>query len=353
MKASGFHHLQTDEPLFATLVALGGNPLIQPLPLPVTDIAFQIATSTLGLANLDPSEQVKSLLSIPAEELSAKLANAPLPLNAVLDGDIVKSMPSYTSIAHFAESKEKEDPSLLLFPGSKWCKTVLTGDSQIDGMVIDVTVLSHRPDNHHDTLSKALAVAFGTTSDPKVAALTKAYGIDASNPKDKLPVIHFINDIIFAQGAKAIARAWSSSKEKAYLSHFNLPNPWDGPWKGHATHALDIVVLLGTYNEFLGAGQKACAEHMTDDFLRLAYGEEPFPPYEGDAQSKVYFADVDSEKDQSQVVKDVDTGSTKRRAILEEVTEGKPEMLDTLLGAFSGFMQGGPGLEEKWQALKK
>lgn len=302
------------------------------------DVAFAAVTSVLGLLDLPPAEQVQSLLSIPAEELSAKLANVPLPLNAYLDDDIVKSVPSYASIAQSVEA---------VFPGAAtWCKTILMGDSQMDGMVMDVTVLSHRPDNLPETLTKSLVAVFGADSDTQVTPLVQVYGInDPSKPGDKLPVIHFINDVVFAQGAKATAQAWSaagSAERKAYLSHFNFPNPWDGPWKGHASHALDIVIVLGTYNAFLSLGQKACAEHMTDDFLRLAYNEEPFPPFRSGGESKVYYADADGQKDESKVVQDADAGLTRRRAILEETAAGNPEVLDKLLAAFGLFMQGGP-----------
>lgn len=328
------------------------------------DLAFSAVTSLLGLTDLAPADQVQSLLSLPAQELSAKLAHAPLPINALLDNDIVKAIPSYTTIAAAAAATGGSEEGQLstLFPGTKWCKTIHMGDSQLDGMVFDVTVLQHRPDNLPDTLIKSLAAVFRADSDALVTPLVQAYGIDATaallstdskseREKAKLPVIHFLNDIVFAQGAKATARAWSRQQQhtsKAYLSHFNMPNPWAGPWQGVASHALDIVIVLGTYNEFLSAGQKACAEHMTDDFLRLAYGrdgDDPFPPYQdgdGNGKSMVYFAEVDSEKEASQVVKDADASLTKRRAILEEVAGGKPEVLDQYLAAFGLFMQGGP-----------
>lgn len=356
--ASGFVHLQSDEPLFANLVALGGNPLIQPLPLPVADAAFAGATAALGLADRPPAEQVQALLALPAETLAAKLAAVPLPLNAYHDGDVVKSVPSYASLARPADFA-------ALFPGAgTWCKTALLGDSQQDGMVMDVTVFSHRPDNLHETLVKSLAAVFGADSDALVTPVTKAYGIDPSawpqggdkkpDQKDKLPVIHFINDVLFAQGAKAAARAWSAAaaannntEQKAFLWHFNLPNPWDGPWKGHASHALDIVVLLGTYNAFLGPGQKACAEKLADDFLSLAHDQAPFPPLQsGDEAAKVYYAAVDGQEDESKVVV-LGQGAeasqaTRRRAVLEEVAAGNPEVLDKFLAAFGLFMQGGP-----------
>lgn len=97
MKASGFLHLQSTEPLFSRLVGLGGSPLIQPLPLQVGDISFGIVASVLGLDKLQPAEQVEAITSTPAQELSAKLAGVPFPLAAIVDGDVVKSSPSVST----------------------------------------------------------------------------------------------------------------------------------------------------------------------------------------------------------------------------------------------------------------
>lgn len=95
--ASGFFHLQSTEPLFNQLVALGGSALIQPLPPQAAEAAFGIVTGALGLDKLDPSEQVKALVALPAQDLFAKLAGVSFPLAAVVDGDIVKSTPSVST----------------------------------------------------------------------------------------------------------------------------------------------------------------------------------------------------------------------------------------------------------------
>lgn len=63
----------------------------------MAEFAFGIVTSILGLENLQPTDQVKSIVETPAHELSAKLAGVPFPLAAVVDGDIVKSSPSVSN----------------------------------------------------------------------------------------------------------------------------------------------------------------------------------------------------------------------------------------------------------------
>lgn len=316
---------------------MGGSPLIQPLPRGVAEIAYGIVTAALGLDMLQPADQVKSLLEIPATELSSKLSGVPFPLSAVVDDDIVKATPTYSGLAN-------PDKLEALFPGMNGCKTILMGDGQLDGMIMAITALANRPDNLNTSLKKSLETVLAGDSS-KVDAVLQAYGIDETKD-DKMPVIHFVNDIIFAQGAKATAQAWAATEPrlgtKAYLAHFNMPNPWDGPWKGYATHALDTAILLGNYSESLGEGQKACAEKMAGDFLSLVYGKEPFPPYSGaeDGKAMVYFAGPDNKEDVSHVVSDSDESNTGRRGFLDDIAAGDAAVLDKLLGAFGLLVQG-------------
>lgn len=303
----------------------------------MAESAFGIVTGALGLEKAQPAEQVKSLLDMPAAELSAKLAKVPFPLAAVVDDDVVRATPTFAGLADTASIDK-------LFPGVKYCKTILIGDGQVDGMIMGITALAQRTDNLASTLKKCLETVFSDDS-TEVTAIMNGYGIDESK-EDRMPVLDFVNDIAFAQGAKAAAQAWAGAGSrlgsKAYLTHFNMPNPWDGPWKGHATHALDAAIVLGNYNEFLGEGQKACAEKMTADLLALAAGKEPFPAYSGaqDGKSMVYYAGTDSKKDESYVASDSDESKTGRRGVLDNVAAGNPEVLDKLLGAFGLFIQG-------------
>lgn len=316
---------------------MGGNPLLQPFPKEVAEIAYSIMTSVLGLDGLPPAEQVKALLEIPATELSARLAGAPIPIAAVIDGDIVPSKATYAGLTD-------TDFVRNLYPGTEWCKSIMVGDGQSDGMVIAVTALANRTDNLASTLKNCLAAVL-PDEPAKVEALVDAYGIDKSNA-DRLPVVHFINDVLFAQGAKATAQAWAQAGSElgtqVFLTHFNMPNPWSGDWQDHATHALDLATLLGNYNEFLSGGQRACSEKMAEGLLAFVYGKEPFPSYSGgaDGAAMIYYAGVSSAKDGSQVVKESDRASTGRRGILEDVAAGQPEVLDTLLQAVGLLLQG-------------
>ncbi|KAI3390937.1 hypothetical protein diail_8335 [Diaporthe ilicicola] len=335
--ASGFFHLQSSEPLFSKLAGYGGSPLIQPIPMEVTEIAYSVATKVLGIDSLPPADQVRSLLKIPAEELSAKLGGLPVPLSAALDGDVIRSRTNYAALAD-AGSLEKA------FPGANWCKAVLIEDGQFDGMIIGLTALAHRTDNLATSLKNCLNTIFADEP-AKVKTVLDGYGINDSNT-DRVPVLNFLNDIGFAQAAKATAEAWAGAAArlgtKSFLAHFNMPNPWSGPWQGHASHALDIAILLGNYNDFLSPGQKNSSDQMSGDLLAFAYGKEPFSQYTAgnSGVSKVYIAGVDAKKDESRVVNESSESETGRRRIIEDVAAGDPVVLDKLLSVFGLFVQG-------------
>lgn len=311
--------------------------MLQPFPLEVAEFAYSIMTSVLGLDGLPPAEQVKALLEIPATELSAKLTGAPIPISYVMDGDIIPSTATYVGLADTDSAKS-------LYPGTEWCKTIMVGDGQFDSMVMGAMALGSRTDNLAFSLKNCLTAVF-PNEPAKVKTITDAYGIAESNT-DMVPVLHFINDILFAQGTKAAAQAWAGACSelgtKSYLTHFNMPNPWSGAWQGHATHALDMAILLGNYSEFLSEGQRACSGKMADGLLAFAYGKEPFPRYSGapEGASMVYYAGVSSDKDESQATNESDRARTGRRGILEEVAAGKPEVMDDLLKAAGLFLQG-------------
>lgn len=292
----------------------------------------------MGIDKLSPAEQVRHLLDTPATDLSSKLAGVPLPLQAVVDNDVVKQTPTYALLAAAADSLE------TLFPGAKWCKTVAAGDCAVDGMIMFATALASRTDNLHAALRRNLEAALGAGE--KLDAVLKGYGIDEAKSEDRMPVANFITDIMFAGPARATAAAWADASSRlgttGYLTHFNLPNPWDGPWKGHATHALDTAFLLGNYNEFLSAGQRAAAERMALDVLSSAYGKAPLPAYSGakDGKSTVYYAAADGKEDESYVATETDESKSGRRNVLQDVAAGDAEVMDKILGAFGKFLQG-------------
>lgn len=156
-------------------------------------------------------------------------------------------------------------------------------------------------------------------------------------------VLHFGNDITFALPAIALAQAWSVSPisgVQAFLYHFNCPNPWEGPWKGHASHVLDIAFALQNYRDRLSSGQRQCAERLARDIIHFVNGNEPWKQYEqsANAESMIYFAPAEGDEDESRLVSDQDTELTSRRDILQRLAKG--DMLDKVMDAWLMFMSG-------------
>ena len=70
-----------------------------------------------------------------------------------------------------------------------------------------------------------------------------------------------------------------AGRKKAYVFHFNEPNPWPGRYQGVATHILDAAFLFQNYNEFLDDAQQESTRAFGEDFIDFVVGKEPFPPY--------------------------------------------------------------------------
>ena len=101
-----------------------------------------------------------------------------------------------------------------------------------------------------------------------------AHADSTNDAADK--VLHFANDIGFYAPLISIASGWP---KKAYVFHFNEPNPWPGRYQGVAAHILDAAFLFQNYNEFLGDAQQESARAFGEDFIDFVVGKEPFPPY--------------------------------------------------------------------------
>lgn len=220
-------------------------------------------------------------------------------------------------------------------------------------MILGVVALPGRKDDLAVSLEQSLNAALKIDSAPAVIkSILSLYGLDNPSTMDsdakKLAVLHFLNDICFAQGTRATAQAFSAAHDEhgttASLCHFNAPNPWPGAWAGHgATHALDAAFALQNFNAYLSAGQRACAERMAKDVIAFTNGGEkqPFPPFGGDAGVEmVYFADAEGDADKSVAVSAVEAGKTGRRAALEALVGGKPEYLDQLMDTLGLVLRG-------------
>lgn len=84
----------------------------------------------------------------------------------------------------------------------------------------------------------------------------------------------FMTDIGFYTPAVTIAKIWPVP---SYLYHFNEPNTWNGPWKGEATHCLDIVYLFQNLNHELTQEQQSLEKGWAGVVIKFIHVAEPFP----------------------------------------------------------------------------
>lgn len=107
------------------MAAWAGSGLMQPLPLGVAEAGYGMVVKALGLEALSPAEQVKELVRVPQDEFEAKTRSVPAPYMAWVDGDVVRTVPTFSGIAGPAGLKKT-------FPGVAWCPTVWMGNCALD-----------------------------------------------------------------------------------------------------------------------------------------------------------------------------------------------------------------------------
>lgn len=205
--------------------------------------------------------------------------------------------------------------------------------------------VASRVDVFPQTLSKCLSTTLDTV-DPELAPmLVSAYGLDISassnTPHSTQAVLEFGNDITFSLPAYSMMDAWSKasgSEGKAFLYHFDCPNPWDGPWKGQATHGLDLMFVLQNYRDHLSEGQQSCGERFASDIITFVNGNDPWPKTRGNRhqQPMVYLAAPSGEKDNSSLVSDMYSSVLNRRKILQ--TQVREDYRDMLFDSWQMFM---------------
>lgn len=201
-----------------------------------------------------------------------------------------------------------------------------------------------------DILPKTLESCLSSVFDPIdvtiAPAIVSAYGLKTSatsnTPETTKAVLDFGNDVSFALPARSFTRSWSSSSvpgTAAFLYHFNCPNPWDGPWKGHAIHIQDIAFVFQNYKDHLSLGQQQSGERFARDIITFVNGDDPWPAYENGVKpgSMVYYAPTEGDKDESKFIPDETSEHTGRNYILQNLLTAA--LFDKLADAWQLFMQ--------------
>ncbi|EHY61023.1 hypothetical protein ABEF95_010221 [Exophiala dermatitidis] len=332
-------HLYSQQKLFNRAIATGGSCLLIPLFSPEDhERTYQQVLSILGLAELGPGERIQRLLSMPMDEIIARLPPS-VALLPMIDGDIIPQRPTYVTIA------DQEDRSM---PGKQWAEGLIIGDSQFDSSTL-ATMMAHLKPNIRKRFSASIRNSLSTTTPDVAEALLEAYGFNSPALADPaaddeaafLRFLHFANDIGYYAATISFARGWSSSSSpsssKALVFFFNEPNPWPGPFQGQATHVLDVVFLFQNFNDKLPPAQRAAAEGFALDLMAFVSGKTPWNPYTPGARTAKVFGPSLTDA-VTKVVADAESVETGRRAAILEL--GKQVGLDKLAEAFGRFNMG-------------
>lgn len=203
-----------------------------------------------------------------------------------------------------------------------------------------------RTDILSQTFINCLSTVFGSVDASIAHKIARAYGLDpgscSNDAESKQKILEFGNDICFASAARSFSRSWSVSSvpgTEALLYMFNCPNPWEGPWKGHATHILDIAFVLMNYSDYLDQGQQRAAERFAKDIISFVNQDTPWEQYQPETEgSMVYDAPMQGDGDLSRFVKNGPPANTGRRDHLQKIVQ--PELFDRLMDVWQMFMAG-------------
>ncbi|KAJ5520425.1 hypothetical protein N7463_000878 [Penicillium fimorum] len=264
--ASVTYHLHSDEPLFKRAIVMSGTFfLIRALSYEAHEENYRKVLDMLGLTNLSPDARMKALLEVPGHDIVAKIPPSALTAPAI-DGEMVLPDISFAEV----ENSYSDVPR-----GKAWCRDLMIGDSQTDGSstlllsimpVLEPDMKTNCAKRFSDSIHSVLA------AHPNEAErILEAYSIADGTPDDRaLPsVLEFFNDVMFFAPVLAFARGWNGD---AHVYYFNEGNPWEGPWKGHATHILDLAYLFQNFREFMTPQQQEVGFAFAEDIFKFCHG---------------------------------------------------------------------------------
>jgi hypothetical protein len=164
-----------------------------------------------------------------------------------------------------------------------------------------------------------------------------AYGIteETSDSKSLLSVLDCFNDTMFFAPVLTFACGWNGN---AHVYYFNEGNPWEGSWKGRATHILDLAYLFQNFREFLTAGQQKVGIAFAEDIFKFCHGVSPWPAVTEGNFDKGFSARVYGSSDKGvarSVVNQAYGGETMRRGALRNLAAGVS--LNDLVEVFVAF----------------
>ncbi|VUC37783.1 unnamed protein product [Clonostachys rosea] len=317
-------HLLSDESLFEQAYLTGGSPLLLPVSSPEDhETSYNTIIRSLGLESTTASERIQALISIPYDELMAKVSMG-LVYRPMLDNDLIKFPLSH---AYVQDSKSN-------IPGRKWLQSLMIGDSQFDSSSMAIFAAFKKP-GISSKFSESLLSALGTGS--AVEELLAAYGFDSDSRDDETAFRSFLD---FSNDIGYFAATCSFATGFAPITHtfaLNEKNPWNGMFQGEATHVFDVVLLFQNFQEDLPAALAQAGKDMASDAFLFIRGKNPWVTA---ANGTMVYGPSSSDSDAAKATRRVvaerlspETG--RRRAMIDH---GSKIGLDKVAAAYNAFM---------------
>jgi carboxylesterase type B len=215
----------------------------------------------LKLDSGDIESRKRALLDTNAEELVQKLPLAQH-FAATIDGQWLKQDAGPDMLMDGQQTGHK--PS--------WCKEFVIGDTAHDGLVLKTRIL-----DHPEVLTRLKKACETHLSSSQTHQLFAAYDLESALTKkdeeDRLREL--VSELRFYLPVLAAWRGWKacSPPKRASRYHFHVPNPIEGPFKGLASHELDVAFLLQNYDEYFDERNRKLAREMQDQFIEFVNGE--------------------------------------------------------------------------------
>ncbi|KAG5661252.1 hypothetical protein KAF25_005374, partial [Fusarium avenaceum] len=233
--------MYSEEALASRIVVMGGAPpSVSPLTSEVAEFAYNSIIEAWGIHELSPSERLKSLETFTSFDLHQKVQR--LPILPVLDDDLVPYNESFKMMA-------SEDYKFK----AKQCQGALIVFSPLDASIFAFMGLFAGRKSIATDFINHLTTMLPQHHEP-VQQVLESYKIssDLDNQNALLYLLQFGSDIGHHAAALALAE---NVPGDVFLMQFSEPNPWDGPFKGHSTHILDVAFLLQNFNDHLDETQ--------------------------------------------------------------------------------------------------
>lgn len=176
------------------------------------------------------------------------------------------------------------------------------------------------------------------SSGPAAGQILQAYGItkDMADEEAFSAIVNYINDISFFAPVLSFAQGWPGN---VYVYYFNEGNPWDGPWKGRASHILDLAYLFQNFQEYMTPTQRAVGTAFAEDIFKFCHGVAPWSPTTGISLSGGFVARTygPSEKSTIGEVKEPFGGESLRRRTLFDHPDVSLDELARVLAVFKAM----------------